>query len=201
MSPPACRIASIIHSRPITVAPIKPQRTFAIAPPTRYGSLLVVVAQHRKEAQLDLSAQKLVMPAEPFLLIGQVQMHVERCPVGPVLVKVEDVRVLAADVEMIFDAAGLRARSRDKAFEQFDELGSLLRPCVQCGGEGASGRSGHWPFLPLATVAALALRSASRQGERSSFFTSCAARRARAPRRGQKGDLSTVSLVHISGLP
>jgi hypothetical protein len=58
-------------------------------------------------------------------------MHVERGPVGPVLVKVEDVRVLVADVEMIFDAAGLRAGPRDKAFEQFDELGSLLRPCAK----------------------------------------------------------------------
>src|SRR5271166_1684311 len=108
----------------MTLAPTRPQRTFPffLPSPSCAGAiaipLLVVVAQHREVAEFDLPAEELVVPAEPFLLVGKVEMDVERRAVGPVLVEVEDVRVLVADMEVILDAARLGARARDEAFEQ-----------------------------------------------------------------------------------
>jgi hypothetical protein len=52
------------------------------------------------------------MPAEPFFLVGKVEMDVERRAIGPILVEVENVRIFVADVEVILDAARFGARAR-----------------------------------------------------------------------------------------
>ena len=91
--------------------------------------------------------QELVVPGEPFLLVGEVQVDVERRPVGPVLIEVEVVRVFVADMEMILDAAGLGARARHEALEKLDQLGALFGSSMKRGGEGAAGLDAHVLFV------------------------------------------------------
>src|SRR6185437_3783173 len=66
-----------------------------------------IIAQHVEEFELGVLRQKLLVPAEPLLLIGQLEVPVEMGACGPVFIKVEHVGIVGADVEVIIDASRL----------------------------------------------------------------------------------------------
>ena len=69
---------------------------------------LTVFAKHSEEPEFCGLRQKLVMAFEPGLLIRQFQMKIEILPRSPILVEIEYVWIIIANVEMIVDATRAR---------------------------------------------------------------------------------------------
>src|SRR5579863_1333009 len=66
---------------------------------------LVVRAQHFEKAKLDGLREIVCLLGEPILLIVERDVAVEVGPFRPVLVEIEHVRIVEADMEVVVDAA------------------------------------------------------------------------------------------------
>ena len=93
--------------------------------------LLVVAAQHVEKLEFRGFRQKFIVPLEPGLLIRQFQMKIEILPCSPILVEIEYVWIIIANVEMIVDATGLDSRSINETAQQFKKFCTFFRPSVK----------------------------------------------------------------------
>jgi len=72
-------------------------------------------------------------------------MNIEIMASGPVLIKIEYVGIVSANVKMIVDTSWFGTRAIDKAAQKLNKFLSLFRPGMKSGCESASG--GHVCFL------------------------------------------------------
>jgi hypothetical protein len=110
----------------------------------RSGLLLVVLAQHGEKLEFCGFRQKFIVPLEPGLLIRQFQMNVEILPGSPILVEIEYVGIIIANVKMIVDAAGLGSRAINETAQQFKKFCTFSRSSVQRSCEGATWFHNFW---------------------------------------------------------
>ena len=87
--------------------------------------LLVISAHHFEESEFDGFRQIFTLLGEPVLLIVERDVAIKVGTLRPVLIEVEHVRIVEADMKVVVHAALFGAGLVDEAREQLEELGYL----------------------------------------------------------------------------